>query len=101
MPWGARMEGAEEQKRRADHVQPPEQDLDSEAFSDVHAASPDVRKTGYAALHQSQELRGRFFGSRSSGSLAVGSGMMARQPSCSEVSHVAPPERSPSPAHSG
>src|SRR3954464_1123191 len=56
MPWGARMEGAEEQKRRADHVQPPEQDLANEAFSDVHAASPDVRKTGCAALHQSQEL---------------------------------------------
>ena len=46
MPWGARMEGAEKQKRRADHVQPPEQDLANEAFSDVHAASPDVRKTG-------------------------------------------------------
>src|SRR3954469_24299844 len=42
MPWGARMEGAEEQKRRADHVQPHEQDLADEVLSAVHATSPDL-----------------------------------------------------------
>src|SRR3954468_11022878 len=36
-----------------------------------------------------------------SGSSAVGSGIVARRSSCSEVPHVAPPERSPSPAHGG
>src|SRR4051795_11557409 len=36
-----------------------------------------------------------------SGSVAVGSGMVVRRSSCPEVPHVAPPERSPSPAHGG
>ena len=36
-----------------------------------------------------------------SGSIAVGSGMVVRRSSCPEVSHVAPPERSRSPAHCG
>jgi hypothetical protein len=40
------MEGAEEQKWRADHVQPHEQDLADEGLHAVHATSPDVRKTG-------------------------------------------------------
>src|SRR3954463_14516695 len=39
--------------------------------------------------------------SYASGSIAVGSGIVARRSSCPEVSHVAPPERSPSPAHCG
>src|SRR5205085_2570003 len=36
-----------------------------------------------------------------SGSIVVGSGIVAGRSSCPEVSHVAPPERSPSPAHGG
>src|SRR4051795_3724923 len=42
MPWGARMEGAKEQKWRADHVQPREKDLADEALRAVHATSPDL-----------------------------------------------------------
>src|SRR3954470_8822703 len=36
-----------------------------------------------------------------SGSYAVRTGIVVRCSSCSEVSHVAPSERSPSPAHGG
>src|SRR2546421_253944 len=43
---GARMEGAKEQKRRADRVKPSEQDLADELLRAVHATSPDLRKTG-------------------------------------------------------
>jgi hypothetical protein len=39
MTWGARMEGSKEQKRRADHVKPGEQDLADEVLSAVHATS--------------------------------------------------------------
>jgi len=46
VPWGARMEGAKEQKRRADRVKPSEQDLADELLRAVHATSPDPRKTG-------------------------------------------------------
>ena len=37
--WGERMEGSKEQERRADHVQPREQDLAGEVLSAVHATS--------------------------------------------------------------
>ena len=37
--WGERMEGSKEQERRADHVQPSEQDLAGEVLSAVHATS--------------------------------------------------------------
>jgi hypothetical protein len=37
--WGERMERSKEQKRRADHVQPSEQDLAGEVLSAVHATS--------------------------------------------------------------
>ena len=37
--WGEWMEGSKEQKRRADHVQPSEQDLAGEFLSAVHATS--------------------------------------------------------------
>jgi hypothetical protein len=46
MPWGARMKGAKEQKRRADHVQLSEQDLADEVLSAVHATSASLRKPG-------------------------------------------------------
>src|SRR4051812_39017215 len=38
---------------------------------------------------------------RTSGSFGLGAGIVARRSSCPEVSHVTPPERSPSPAHGG
>ena len=44
--WGERVEGSKEQKRRADHVQPREQDLADELLRAVHATSPDLRKIG-------------------------------------------------------
>jgi len=37
--WGERVEGSKEQKRRADHVQPREQDLAGEVLRAVHATS--------------------------------------------------------------
>jgi hypothetical protein len=43
----------------------------------------------------------RPFDECTSGSLGTRSGIVARRSSCPEVSHVAPPERSPSPAHGG
>ena len=46
VPWSTRMEGAQQQKRRADHVQPREQDLADELLRAVHATAPDLRKTG-------------------------------------------------------
>src|SRR4051794_18210171 len=46
VPWGARMEWAKEQKRRADRVKPSEQDLADQVLSAVHATSPDLRKIG-------------------------------------------------------
>src|SRR4051812_5577766 len=47
------------------------------------------------AMHQIAGL------SPTSGSLAVGSGMVVRRSSCPGVSHAAPPERPPPPAHCG
>jgi hypothetical protein len=41
------MERAEEQKWRADHVQPSEQDLADELLRAVHAPAPDLRKIGW------------------------------------------------------
>jgi hypothetical protein len=37
--WGERVEGSEEQKRRADHVQPRAKDLAGEVLSAIHATS--------------------------------------------------------------
>jgi hypothetical protein len=37
--WGERVEGSEEQKRRADHVQPRAKDLAGEVLRAVHATS--------------------------------------------------------------
>jgi hypothetical protein len=37
--WGERVEGSKKQKRRADHVQPREQDLAGEVLRAIHATS--------------------------------------------------------------
>src|SRR3954451_10858571 len=45
VPWGARMEGAKKQKRRADRVKPSEQDLADELLRAVHAPLPIFAKS--------------------------------------------------------